>query len=76
MTTFILRMTTDAKGGLHGTVCRVSTAETRAFSSGAQLTAFLEEWNGPEGLRTESVECAATNDEVCLPVPPRGRGSV
>ena len=45
MTTFILRMTTDAKGGLHGTVCRVSSGETRAFSSPAQLIAFLEEWN-------------------------------
>ena len=75
MTTFVLRTTTDAKGGLHGTVCRVVSGETRTFSSPAQLIAFLEEWNASEGIRTASAECAATDDEVCLPAPPRGRGS-
>jgi hypothetical protein len=45
MTTFVLRMTTDARGGLHGTISRVSSGETRTFASSAQLVAFLEEWN-------------------------------
>jgi hypothetical protein len=59
MTTFVVKVTADPRGGLHGTVSRVAGGETRTFAGSAQLVALLEEWTASEGVWAATAESAA-----------------
>jgi hypothetical protein len=51
MATFILKLASNPRGGLCGTVRRAANGETRAFADPSQLMACLAEWNALESAR-------------------------